>query len=61
MVISAGTLAGRITWLAVVHTLCGCSGALIVWNRLGVLRGVWLLAVAADAGVYEGALSSWSA
>ena len=56
MICTAGTLARRVTRTAVVDAVCGCCGALIIWDGLGVFGGIGLLAVAAYTGIVEGAL-----
>ena len=47
---AARRLAGRVGRFAFADAVVARLGAFVVWDRLGVLARVWLLAVAADAG-----------
>lgn len=57
MILAAGTLAGVVAG-AVVDALVVGLGAEVVGDGEGVLGGIGLLAVAADAAVYQGVLNA---
>ena len=48
---STSTLASRVTLRTGIDTIGGSLGTFVVWYRLGILRGIGLLSVAAHAGV----------